>query len=83
MSEPDTSLSNKIHGPKSRIGDILTSVCFNRNMRFQVSFAVKAEENPEHWSPQLLGIFGEYFICLISVNVLETLLCSILFCLPM
>lgn len=83
MSEPDTSLCNKNHGPKSRIRYILTSVFFDRNIHFQVAAAAKAEENPEHCSPQLLGIFWEYFIHLITVNVLETLFCSILLCLPM
>lgn len=57
MAEPDASLSNKIHGPQSRIRLTLTSVWFERNTHFQASCTVKAEENPEYWSPQLSGLF--------------------------
>lgn len=57
MAKPDASLSNKIHGPKSRIRLTVTRVWFEKNTHFQASSTVKAEEYPEYWSPQLLGLF--------------------------
>lgn len=83
MTEPDTSLNNKINGPKSRIRLTLPSVWLEKNTYSQASSTVKAEEDREYWTPQLSGLFWEYFIHLITVNVLETFLCYILLCLPM
>lgn len=57
MAKPDASLSNKIHGPKSRIRLTVASVWFEKITHFQAFSTVKAEEYPEYQSRQQSGLF--------------------------